>query len=90
MEFVWDEEKNQWLKAARNISFEDVVRVLLERGYLAILEHPTRQGQMIFLIEYNRYTYAVPFEIEDDRLVLKTAFPSRKFHKSYAEKKRET
>ena len=35
-------------------------------------------------MEINDYTWVIPFLIDDeDRIVLKTAFPSRKFHAKY-------
>jgi hypothetical protein len=89
MEIVWSRAKNHWLKARRNVSFDDVVPILLEKRYLAVLENPSRADQMIFLIRYHDFTYVVPFEIDGDRIVLKTIFPSRKFHKIYGKKNSE-
>jgi hypothetical protein len=43
---------------------------------------------MIFVLSYRGYTYVVPFVIDDeDNIVLKTVFPSRKFHKIYHKEK---
>jgi hypothetical protein len=53
-----------------------------------VLENPTHPEQMIFVVPFKEYTYVVPFVIDnDDNVVLKTVFPSRKFHKLYGEKK---
>jgi len=69
MEFVWDEAKNQWLKSGRLISF---------------VKHPTRSNQRFFVLRLREYTWLVPFVVdENSRIVLKTAFPSRKYHKKY-------
>jgi uncharacterized DUF497 family protein len=88
MDIVWDEAKNKKLKETRAISFEDVAQLILDREYLAVLEHPARPKQKIFVIAYKGYTHVVPFVIDDeDNIVLKTVFPSRKFHKLYGEKK---
>ncbi len=38
---------------------------------------------MILIIEINDYAYLVPYLEEEDLLVLKTVFPSRKFTKLY-------
>ena len=39
---------------------------------------------MIFIVRFKGYIYVVPFKIdEDDNIVLKTAYPSRKFNKKY-------
>ena len=87
MEIVWSAAKDRKLKATRNVSFEDVVPILLENRYLAVLENPSRPGQTIFLVRLRDFTYVVPFEIEGDKLILKTIFPSRRFHKLYAQRK---
>ena len=88
MDIVWDEGKNKKLKDTRGVSFEDVAQLILDKKYLAVLENPARPGQMVFLVSYKAYTYAVPFVIDkEDNIVLKTVFPSRKFHKMYGEEK---
>ena len=81
---IWDENKNTRLKLERNISFEQISDLILAGKYIEILEHPKRENQLIFVIVINDYIYAVPFLVdEDDNLVLKTAFPSRKLTKKY-------
>ncbi len=88
MDILWDEAKSKKLKETRAISIEDVAQLILDKRYLTILENPRRPGQMIFVIPYKDYTYAVPFVIDkEDNIVLKTVFPSRKFHKLYGEEK---
>jgi uncharacterized DUF497 family protein len=84
MDILWDENKSNKLKKERGISFEDVVPIILDKKYLAILENPTRPDQMILLVKYKNYTYVVPFIIDSkNNIVLKTIFPSRKFHKLF-------
>lgn len=88
MDIVWDEAKNRKLKQTRGISFEDVGQLILDRKYVKVLEKPVHPKQMIFVISYRGYTHVVPFVIEnDDTIVLKTVFPSRKFHKLYGKEK---
>jgi hypothetical protein len=88
MEILWDEAKGKKLKETRDIAIEDVAQLILEKKYLAILESPTRPGQMIFVVPYKGYTFVVPFVFDkEDNIVLKTVFPSRKFHKLYGEEK---
>jgi hypothetical protein len=42
---------------------------------------------MIFIIRLNDYIYVVPFIIdENESIILKTAYPSRKFNKIYGDK----
>ena len=90
--FVWDEAKNEKLKAERGIGFEEIV-FHIERGeVLDILEHPNREryrGQRILVVRRDDYVYLVPF-VEDERLVfLKTIIPSRKATKQYLGKEPE-
>ena len=84
MNIIWDEAKNDRLIATRGISFQEIAELILHKEYQAILEHKSRPGQMIFIVPFNGYTHVVPFVIDrDQNIVLKTAFPSRKFHKLY-------
>jgi len=88
VDILWDEAKNKKLKKARGISFEDVARIILDKKYLALLENPGHPDQMVFVVSYKAYTYVVPFIIDDeDNIILKTIFPSRKFHKLYGKEK---
>lgn len=87
MDIIWDNEKNDWLILNRGISFEEISDKILNDHNLIILENPTRKNQQYFLVEIDNYTWIVPFLItEDNTIVLKTAFPSRKFHKKYGER----
>ena len=90
MNILWDEDKNKRLKLERDISFEDFAELILEKKYLDILENPSREEQMIFIVSYKDYTYVIPFVLdEEENIVLKTVFPSRKFHKLYGGKRNE-
>ena len=90
--FVWDEAKNERLKAERGIGFEDVV-ARIERGdLLDILEHPNQEryrGQQIFVVRRDDYVYLVPFVEDQHQVFLKTIIPSRKATKQYLNKESE-
>jgi hypothetical protein len=79
--FRWDNEKNEWLKEYRGVSFEQVV-ILMERGdVLEIIAHPNQNkypGQKIATIWIDDYAYLVPYVQERDEIFLKTIIPSRK------------
>lgn len=61
--------------------------LILKRKYLDVLANPSRREQYIFIVPFQKYTYVVPFVIDKDRnIVLKTVFPSRKYHKLYGGK----
>ncbi len=87
MDIFWYKAKNDWLQANRGVSFEEIASRILDQDYIDILENPARDNQMVFLMNIRGYTWVVPFLIDDrERIVLKTAFPSRKFHDRYGGK----
>jgi disulfide oxidoreductase YuzD len=87
MDVIWDKEKNNWLQVNRRISFEEISGKILNGDYMDIFENPTRDNQMYFIMKINDYIWVVPFLIDDqERIVLKIAFPSRKFHNRYGGK----
>jgi len=53
MEFVWNEEKNEVLKAQRGVSFEMVRDEIAGGKLLAEVPHPRRQNQRIFVVLLN-------------------------------------
>lgn len=88
MVYDWDEEKNNFLKKERDISFEEIVLYISERNIVDILEHPNKEkypNQNVYLVKIEKYIYVVPFieDIDKDIIFLKTAFASRKYTKKY-------
>lgn len=82
----WEEDKNNKLLSERNISFDEISEINLQEKYLDILENPNREGQMIFIVRLNDYIYVVPFIIdENENIILKTVYPSRRYNKLYGE-----
>ncbi len=75
----WNPLKSRRLKRTRGVSFEDII----EADLIDILEHPGKGNQMIFVYEYKRYLWAVPFVIQEDVIFLKTIYPSRKLMRKY-------
>jgi len=87
MQILWDNEKNRKLIVERGLSLETFASLILEKKYLAILKNPSRTEQKIFIIPFQKYTYVVPFIVDNSQnIVLKTVFPSRKYHKIYGGK----
>jgi uncharacterized DUF497 family protein len=84
--FRWDNEKNEWLKKNRGVSFEQVV-ILMERGdVLETIEHPNQNrypGQKIATVRIDDYVYLVPYVQESEDIFLKTIIPSRKATNKY-------
>ena len=84
--FSWDNEKNEYLKKERKISFEIVVCQIESNRVLDIVKHPNQQkykDQYIFIVEYNDYVFLVPFIEDEKEIFLKTIIPSRKATKKY-------
>jgi uncharacterized DUF497 family protein len=81
---IWDEEKSAKLKAEREISFDEIAVLILQKKYVDVVKHPKRTGQWMFIMPINEYIHIVPFVLDSEgNVVLKTAFPSRKFHKRF-------
>ena len=85
-DYEWNEEKNQWLRLNRDISFEDIVYFIEHDGLLDDLEHPDKKKyprQRVFVVKSDTYTYLVPYVEEETYYFLKTIIPSRVANKKY-------
>ncbi|WP_420634359.1 toxin [Candidatus Palauibacter sp.] len=85
--FDWNPEKNRRLAEQRGISFERVISVIERGGLVDVLEHPDQgrhPGQMIYVVDIERYLSLVPFVTAADGTgFLKTIIPSRKATRDY-------
>jgi len=84
--FRWNHEKNEQLKAERNISFEEIVLAIEADGLLDIIVHsnPGRYPQQrLFVVAIEQYAYLVPFVEETEYYFLKTVIPNRKATRDY-------
>lgn len=84
--FDWDEEKNSLLKKLREVSFEDVQTAIEEGRVLDDLDHPNKRKypkQRILIVAIDNYVYYVPYVEDEEKIFLKTIFPSRKATKKY-------
>ena len=84
--FDWSDEKNEWLRNERGVSFEEVVYHLTHGGLLDTIEHPNQEqypGQRIFIVDVDGYACLVPFVEDDETIFMKTIIPSRKMTKLY-------
>ncbi len=87
--YVWSEEKNEWLKRERGVGFEDVLVAIHEGKIITVIKHPNQKrykNQKIFVVELGEYAYLVPFIEDEEKIFLKTIFPSRKYTREYIEK----
>jgi len=84
--FNWNQNKNEKLKAEREVSFEEIVFAIENGGLLDDVKHPSRTNQRLFIILFKNYIHLVPYIQESENNVfLKTIIPSRKAHKKYLE-----
>ncbi len=89
--FRWDNEKNELLKNARGVCFEQVV-LLMEKGeVIDTIEHPNQErypGQKIAVVLIDAYAYLVPYAEHNGEIFLKTIIPSRKATNKYVREKK--
>jgi uncharacterized DUF497 family protein len=84
MYIVWNESKNELLKATRGVSFEEVAQILEDKQEIALIKSPVRVGQEYYIVRLHNYIHVVPAVINaDGEITLKTIFPSRKYEKIY-------
>lgn len=86
MRYEWNPEKNEWLKRARRISFEQIVFHLSQGEIWKVADRPDQKaypGQRIYFVIVEDYVYLVPFVVEKDSVFLKTVIPSRKATRDY-------
>lgn len=82
----FSKEKNRLLIQERGISFRVFERKILRNDILFIDKHPNPEkypDQRVFVINIDNYVFAVPFVEDEEKIFLKTAYPSRKLTKKY-------
>jgi uncharacterized DUF497 family protein len=94
MIYDWDDEKNNFLREERKISFEEIVLYISEGNIVDILKHPNKSkypNQKIYLVKRENYIYAVPFVKDEENgvIFLKTIFASRKYTRQYLREKEQ-
>jgi len=85
-DFDWSDEKNEFLKNARGVSFEEVVFHTQNGDVLDVVKHPNAARypkQNIIVLNMEGYVYLVPYVKERDMRFLKTIIPSREATKEY-------
>jgi len=86
MKYDWNPAKNEWLKAERNLSFEDVVFHLSQGDVWRVADHPDQQkypGQSVYFVIIEDHIYLVPHIVRRETVFLKTIIPSRKATGAY-------
>jgi hypothetical protein len=88
--YDWDQDKNEWLKKERGISFEEIVTALDTGKKLDSYKHPNLEkypNQEILVVEIDEYVYLVPLVENEEKVFFKTIFRSRKATKKYLKDK---
>ena len=84
--FRWDNEKNEWLKKNRRVSFEQVVILMEREDVLETIEHSNQDkypDQKIAIVKMGDYAFLVRYVQKNDEIFLKTIIPSRKATNKY-------
>ncbi|MCF6319612.1 MAG: toxin [Proteobacteria bacterium] len=79
----WSAEKNQHLVNCRLVSFEEILLALSKRKLIKIITSPTHIEQNCLVVDIRNYAYVVPYVEDDEKIFLKTIYPSRKFTKYF-------
>lgn len=81
-------DKDNKLKEERGIGFRDAIEEIAQGRIIEILENPNKKykGQRLFVIKIKNYIYIVPFVEDEEKIFLKTVYPSRKYKKKYEKK----
>ena len=85
-EYTWENDKDEWLRRNRGLSFDDVVYHLEQGGLLADIPHPNQvrhPGERLYIVRIGDYAYEVPFYRDGDVESLRTVYPSRKYTRTY-------
>ena len=85
-DFDWNDEKNEFLKSVRVVSFEEVVFHIQNGDVLDVIKHPhvaRYPKQNIIVLNMEGYVYLVPYVKERGVRFLKTIIPSRRATKEY-------
>ena len=79
----WNLAKNEQLKRERGISFEQIAYLIESNKILGIEVNSGRPNQKLYILEIDQYAVVVPCVETENEIFLKTAFPSRKFTRTY-------
>ena len=85
-QYDWNQDKNDWLRMDRGISFENIIYHLTHGGLINTIEHPNKErypNQRILIVNVEGYVHLVPFVETENTIFLKTIIPSRRMTKLY-------
>lgn len=80
---IWNEDKNEWLKKNRRVSFEQVKSIIENGEVIDIVVNPIHKDRLIYIVLIKQYIHCVPFEFLGEDIFLYTIYPDRKLNKEY-------
>jgi hypothetical protein len=87
LEIIYDRQKAEKLLKERKIDLVEIALLMKEKQYIEIIVHDKRPGQQMCILEYKGYVHVVPIVAQgEDKIVIKTVYPSRKYNKKYGGK----
>ena len=81
MVITWDPQKQEKLKRERGIDLDEIKALIENNYYFEILEHPSKPGQYLIPLEYKSYVHVAVVKIEQNKMIIKTCYQSRKASK---------
>jgi uncharacterized DUF497 family protein len=89
MIIIWNEEKNEWLKINRHISFEEIANKIINNDTIHVTDNLKLNylHQKVYFVLINNYVWVIPFIKKDNKIKLITAYPCRKANKKYGRKR---
>ena len=90
IEYVWNETRNTSLVLSKDraIGFEEVIKAIESGGLIDDLEHINSDkypNQRMYIVNIRQHIYVVPYVKHENKIFLKTIYPSRKFTAIYLE-----
>ena len=88
----WSKEKSEWLRNKydrKGIRFEECKKLIQARQVLDDIDNPNYPHQRMFILEVRNYVYLVPYVEDDDKIFLKTVYPSKKYTEIYLDKEKQ-
>lgn len=87
--YDWNPDKDAILQTLRGLGFDDIVKSINAGGLIDTVPHqnPAKYpGQKIYIVKINEYCWTVPFVETEEKIFLKTIYPSRLATKKYLRK----
>jgi hypothetical protein len=85
-------EKDKLLQEKYGVGFEDIIKARNGNRIIANIKHPNKVKylhQRMMFVEIKDYIYAVPYIMDEEKIFLKTIYPSRKYTKIFQSERKK-